>query len=93
MNYFTEAEEQKIKEGYQPVLSHANYLAGGRGHMDNLIGWAKTDAEALAILKAECNDSEDEFEVVEVDEQFIEYKESARDQNCQLQRVYLPIYK
>lgn len=92
MNYFTKEEEKKIKEGFQPVLSHKDYLAGGRGQMDNLIGWAKTDTEALEILKADCNDLEEGIEVIEVDEQFIEYKDSAKDQNCQLQRVYLPVY-
>jgi hypothetical protein len=93
MNYFTEEEQEKIAQGLEPVLTQKEHFAGGRGNLDNLIGWAKTEQEALAILKADCDDLEEDIEVVNVERALIEYKESARDQNCKMQFVYLPVYR
>lgn len=93
MNYFTENEEKKLAHGFLPVLSQREYFAGGRGNLDNLVGWAKNEQEALAILKSDCDDLEEGIEVIGVDSDFIEYKDSSADQDCKMQAVYLPAYK
>lgn len=93
MQYFTKEEEEKLEQGLTPVLSQKEFFGGGRCMLDNLIGFARTAHEAIAMLKAVCDDIEDGCEVETVEIHYIEYKDSANDQNVKLIGAYLPVYK